>query len=190
MRRLDLVIGPNGAGKSTFVELTLAPLLARSVFVNADLIARQRWPGDSAARSYEAAEVAAATRDRLITDGRSFIAETVFSHPAKLDLIGRAHAAGYVVVLHVLLVPETISVLRVRHRVDAGGHAVPEDKIRARHRRVWPLAVEAIGCTDEATVYDNASGVAPAIVAEFTGGTLVGDARWPDWAPATLRDSW
>ncbi len=38
MKRLDLVVGSNGAGKSTFVELTLAPLLPRSVFVNADEI--------------------------------------------------------------------------------------------------------------------------------------------------------
>ena len=39
MKRLDLVVGPNGAGKSTFVELTLAPLLPGSAFVNADEIA-------------------------------------------------------------------------------------------------------------------------------------------------------
>ncbi|MGZ5390675.1 MAG: ATPase, partial [Mycobacterium sp.] len=36
MKRLDLVVGSNGAGKTTFVELTLAPLLPGSVFVNAD----------------------------------------------------------------------------------------------------------------------------------------------------------
>ena len=48
MNRLDLVVGPNGAGKSTFVELILAPLLGGSVFVNADEIAKQRWPDDPA----------------------------------------------------------------------------------------------------------------------------------------------
>ncbi|MEE3850233.1 zeta toxin family protein [Gordonia sp. LSe1-13] len=190
MRRLDLVIGPNGAGKSTFVELTLAPLLPRSVFVNADLIARQRWPDEAESRSYDAARAAAATRDRLIADGRSFIAETVFSHPSKLDLIDRAHDRGFVVVLHVLLVGEDISVLRVRHRVAAGGHRVPETKIRSRYRRLWPLVVDAIGRVDEATVYDNASAVAPRVVAEFTGGILVGDARWPVWTPAALNDRW
>ena len=51
MKRLDLVVGPNGAGKSTFVELTLAPLLPGSAFVNADEIAKQRWPDDPAAHS-------------------------------------------------------------------------------------------------------------------------------------------
>ena len=87
MNRLDLVVGPNGAGKSTFVELTLAPLLPESVFVNADEIARQRWPDDPATHAYDAARVAAETRFKLIELGRSFIAETVFSHPSKLDLI-------------------------------------------------------------------------------------------------------
>ena len=67
MKRLDLVIGPNGAGKSTFIAVTLAPLLARSVVVNADEIARQRWPDDSAAHAYDAARVASATRSTLIT---------------------------------------------------------------------------------------------------------------------------
>ena len=57
--RLDLVVGPNGAGKSTFVRLTLAAVLPRSVFVNADLIAQQRWPGEAEAYSYEAARIAA-----------------------------------------------------------------------------------------------------------------------------------
>ncbi len=44
MNLLDLVVGPNRAGKSTFVELTLAPLLPGSVFVNADELARQQYP--------------------------------------------------------------------------------------------------------------------------------------------------
>lgn len=42
--RLDLVVSPNGAGKSTFVRLVLAPNRPGTVFVNADLIARQRCP--------------------------------------------------------------------------------------------------------------------------------------------------
>ena len=137
MIRLDLVVGPNGAGKSTFVALTLAPLLPESVFVNADEIAQRRWPDDPAARSYDAAQIAAQTRSTLIQQGRPFIAETVFSHPSKLDLIDAAHGAGYTVVLHVLLIPADLAVERVKHRVRAGGHDVPERKIRERHRRLW-----------------------------------------------------
>jgi predicted ABC-type ATPase len=186
MHRLDLVIGPNGGGKSTFVRLTLAPLLPGSVFVNADEIARRRWPGDAAAHAYEAAEVAARTRRALIQARRSFIAETVCSHPSKVDLVRDAKAAGYTVVLHVLLVPEELAVGRVVARVRSGGHSVPETKIRERFQRIWPLAADAIILADTATVYDNSNSIGPRIVAQFSGGVAVGDVSWPDWTPEPL----
>ena len=157
MNRLDLVAGPNGAGKSTFVERQLAKLLPGSVFVNADEIAKQRWPDDPSAHAYEAAIVAGQTRAKLIELGRPFIAETVFSHPSKLDLVDAAHGAGYTVVLHVLLIPEELAVQRVAYRVQAGGHPVAESKIRERYHRLWTLVADAIRRCDQATVYDNSA---------------------------------
>src|SRR6476620_3169245 len=114
MRRLDLIVGPNGAGKSTIVDLVLARRIPGSVVVNADLIAARRWPKDPAGHAYEAAEIATATRS-------AFIAETVFSHPSKIDLVREARLAGYTVVLHVVLVTEDLAVERVSHRARAGG---------------------------------------------------------------------
>lgn len=186
MNRLDLVVGPNGAGKSTFVEFTLAAPLSGSQFVNADEIARQRWPDDPVSHSYEAARVAAATRARLIELGRPFIAETVFSHPSKLELIDTAHAAGYIVVLHVLLIPEELAVQRVQYRVRAGGHHVPEAKVRGRYQRLWALVAAAIARCDATTVYDNSSRQGPRIVAQMSNGYLVGGPDWPDWTPLAL----
>jgi predicted ABC-type ATPase len=190
MNRLDLVVGPNGAGKSTFVEFTLAPLLPKSVFVNADEIARQRWPADPAVHAYEAAQIAADTRAKLIELRRAFIAETVFSHPSKLELIDSAHAASYTVILHVLLIPEELAVQRVRHRVKAGGHDVPEDKIRQRYQRLWPLVATAITRCDSATVFDNSARKGPRIVAQMSAGQLVGAPMWPAWAPQVLTSRW
>jgi predicted ABC-type ATPase len=190
VRRLDLVVGPNGAGKSTFVALTLAPLLPGSVVVNADEIASQRWPDDPVSHAYDAARVAAATREKLIVLGRPFIAETVFSHPSKLGLIHAARAAGYTVVLHVLLVPEDLAVERVKHRVAAGGHDVPETKIRERHRRLWEFVAAAIAACDTATVYDNSRLTGPRIVAQFSGGGVIGRTSWPAWTPQPLKSRW
>ena len=190
MKRLDLVVGPNGGGKSTFVELTLAPLLPGSVFVNADEIAKQRWPSDPASHAYEAARIAAETRSRLIQLGRPFIAETVFSHPSKLELIRDAHAANYIVVLHVLLITEELAVQRVKYRVRAGGHDVPETKIRERYRRLWTLVTDAIAQSDTATIYDNTDIDGPQIVAQMSGGGIVGSPSWPAWTPEVLRSRW
>ena len=190
MKRLDLVVGCNGAGKSTFIELTLAPLLPGSPVVNADEIARHRWPGAAPEHAYDAARIAADTRTKLIELGESFIAETVFSHPSKLDLIEAAHVAGYTVVLHVVLIPEELAVERVRHRVKAGGHHVPEDKIRQRYQRLWPLVATAATRADAGTFYDNSARRGPRIVARLNAGFETGSPAWPDWTPFALTARW
>ena len=190
MKRLDLVVGPNGAGKSTFIELTLAPLLPGSPVVNADEIAKHRWPGAAVEHAYEAARIAADTRAKLIELGESFTAETVFSHPSKLDLIDAAHAAGYTVMLHVVLIPEELAVERVRYRVLAGGHQVPEDKIRQRYRRLWDLAVIAALRADATSFYDNSTRRGPRIVAQLNAGFEVGAPSWPIWTPVALTTEW
>lgn len=190
MKRLDLVVGPNGGGKSTFIAFTLAPLLPRSAFVNADEIAKQRWPDDPTAHAYDAARIAADTRAKLIETGRSFIAETVFSHVSKLELIRSAHDAGYVVALHVMLIPENLAVERVRRRVRHGGHDVPEAKIRERYRRLWQLVADAIEIADTATVYDNSRLRGPRIIAQLTAGTVIGAPTWPAWASEKLFRRW
>jgi predicted ABC-type ATPase len=190
VNRLDLVAGPNGAGKATFVELTLAPLLPQSVFVNADEIAKGRWPDHPSAHAYEAALIAAETRERLIELGRPFIAETVFSHPSKLELIDTAHAAGYTMVLHVLLIPEELAVKRVAYRVRAGGHPLAENKIRERYHRLWALVADAIQRCEQTTVYDNSGIKGPRIVAQMTEGYIVGSPTWPQWTPKALTARW
>ena len=143
MSRLDLVVGPNGAGKSTFIALVLLPEVPDSILVNADEIAAARWPEDQAAHAYDAAAIADETRTRLLLEGQSFIAETVFSHPSKLQLIDDARQRGYRVVLQVVMVPEDVSVVRVAARVAAGGHDVPQEKVRQRWRRLWANVASA-----------------------------------------------
>jgi predicted ABC-type ATPase len=184
-----VVLGPNGSGKTTFVTRFLALELPGFAYVNADEIAKARWPAEPDAHAYDAAEVAAETRAHLIASGRSFIAETVFSHPSKLDLIRSAGHAGYQVVLHVMLVPEELAVRRVAYRVREGGHDVPEEKIRERYHRLWPLVAEAIEVADRTVVYDNSRSTGPAKVAEFFGGLPIGAVTWPEWAPESIVSS-
>lgn len=189
--RLDLVVGPNGAGKTTFTRKILIPSLpAGTSFVNADEIARTRWPDDPEGQSYEAAQVARATREALIKAQRPFVAETVFSHPSKLDLVTTAHTAGFTVAFHVFLVPEELTVRRVEHRVAFGGHSVPETKIRERFQRLWPLVARAMESSDTATIYDNSALQGPRIVAQLVAGIAIGIVSWPPWTPAPLTSRW
>lgn len=188
MRRLDLIVGPNGAGKTTFVTHILSAHLPVGVaFVNADEIARQHWPEDPAAHAYDAAEMAERTRAKLLLGGISFIAETVFSHPSKVELVRVAKQNGYTVILHVLLIPEVLAVRRVAYRVQAGGHDVPEQKIRERYARLWKNIAASVPLVDTVIVYDNSHHIGPLIVAEFQGGMALGRLAWPEWTPQPLR---
>lgn len=184
---LHLIVGPNGAGKSTLYAKVIGPT-TRLDFVNADEIAHARWPGEEVERSYDAAVLAAEERDRRIAERRSFVAETVFSHESKLSLIDQARANGYVVILHVVIVPKELAVARVADRVRVGGHDVPEDKIRERYRRLWPLVVDAISRVDEAHVYENTTTAAALRrVASFVRGRPLDEPSWPKWTPGVLR---
>jgi predicted ABC-type ATPase len=186
---LHLLAASNGAGKSTLAESILIPR-THLRFVNADIIAEQLWPGDREEQSRRGAEVsqlAAEERERLLADRVSFITETVFSHPSKLDLLQRARLLGYTVSLHILLVPEDLAVERVADRVTFGGHAVPENKIRGRYGRLWELVARARDMADRADFYDNTSLDEPfRRVAVYEYGQPVGQPNWPPWTPAPL----
>jgi predicted ABC-type ATPase len=183
---LHLLAGPNGSGKTTLATRVLIPA-THLPFVNADVIAAQRWPGQEVEHARDASRAAAAERDALIGEQISFIAETVFSHPSKVDLVREAQRVGYRVTLHVVVVPEAVTVARVAERVDRGGHAVPERKIRERYRRLWPLVAQARTLADQCFVYDNSTAAsALRLIASYERGVLLGAASWPRWTPAEL----
>lgn len=50
---LHILAGPNGAGKTTYVERVLQPSTGLT-FINADVIAAQRWPDAQLEHAYEA----------------------------------------------------------------------------------------------------------------------------------------
>lgn len=183
---LHLLAGSNGAGKSTFAARVVQPVTMLP-FVNADVIAAERWPDATAEHAYEASRLAAEQREALMAERASFITETVFSHESKVDLVRAAVEAGYVMRLHVILVPEDVTVGRVDQRVRAGGHEVPEGKIRERYQRLWALVAEARDLARKTEFYDNSSARTPfRLVATYEDGTLVGDAHWPSWTPPAL----
>ncbi len=179
---LHLIAGPNGAGKTTFFKRVVEPA-THLPFVNADEIAKARWPGNEERHGHAAARLAAAERDAAMAERRSFATETVFSHPSKLELIRNAKERGYLVHLHVILVPVELSVVRVALRARGGGHTVPEDKIRARYRRLWALVRQGVAVAHEAVVYDNSSARVPfREVAHYSNGRPLYEPDWPSWS--------
>jgi predicted ABC-type ATPase len=183
---LHLLVGPNGAGKSTLYAEVIGPA-THLEFVNADIIGKERWPDEPFDHSEEAAAIATERRRELIAQRQSFVTETVFSHRSRLELVSIAVAAGYLVTMHVVMVTDDLAVARVGSRYSVGGHPVPEDKVRARFERLWPLVADALTVVDTGFVCDNSQGRTPLkLVATFQRGTLVGEAHWPAWTPRPL----
>jgi predicted ABC-type ATPase len=149
-----VIAGINGAGKTTFYERFLCPTLSAE-FVNADEIGRARWGAAAAAHAYEAGRLAEERRRALIEKRVSFVTETVFSHPSKLDLVKGLNARGYRVHLLYVHVPLPLARRRVETRVALGGHDVPAGKVRRRYSRVIANVLAAIPLADRAYLYDN-----------------------------------
>ena len=186
MSRLDLIAGPNGAGKTTLYERVIAPNRPGLPFVNADRIATDRFPRQELEQAYVAAEIAATARDALIAARIDFCTETVFSHESKGNLVTTAAAAGYDVVLHVVMIPQELSGQRVAARVASGGHDVPADKLLPRYSRLWPHVAAAVPHCHRAVFYDNSADDGPSEVASYRYGFADYSPRWPPWTPEPL----
>ena len=185
---LFILAGPNGAGKTTFFDIRLAPRLDGAVeFVNPDrlIFGELGRPAINLEESMRGQALADARRDSLMRLQWSFVTESTFSHPSKLDLIHAARRQGYkIVVHHVGVANADISVVRVVARVGEGGHPVPEDKIRGRYKRNRDLIREAVLGADLGFVLDNSSLNDPLrLVYQFVCGQLAhADPHPPQWA--------
>ena len=139
--------GPNGSGKSTVTR----GLPTFGTYVNADDLKIEYSLTD-----LDAAQQAENLRNELLDRKVDFSFETVLSTDRNLALLKKAKAAGYEVqCIYVLTCDETVNVARVRARVSAGGHNVPEDKIRSRYHRALALLPQLISICDKILVYDN-----------------------------------
>jgi len=183
---LFLIAGPNGAGKSAFYDTVLAQRVT-APFVNADIIQRDELRDPSMEAAYEAAAIAEQRRCDYLAEGRSFVMETVFSHPSKLELLRDARNAGYrLIVFHLMLSSPELAVARVAARIDEGGHPVPETKIRERYDRNRDLIKQAALLADRAQVYDASElNAPPRVLLELVNGRAVRQADDPpEWFEA------
>lgn len=139
--------GPNGSGKSTFTELLKPPM----DYINADEIKKNLKCTD-----LEAAQLAEKQREDHVEQMEEFCFETVLSTERNLKLLERAKEKGYFIrCYYVLTADPMINVLRVRSRVESGGHDVPEEKIISRYDRALALVKDLVKVCDVCHIYDN-----------------------------------
>lgn len=123
-------------------------------------------------------------RRRLLEQCDRFSFETVMSHPSKLDIMMQAKEKGFKVYLYfVSLQDPELNILRVKTRVDQGGHDVEKEKIISRYDRTMEQLYDAIKIADSAYIFDN-SGSELKLIAQKEEGKLTAKV---DFAPLWYR---
>lgn len=154
MKQVWVLVGGNGAGKSTFYDKLLSD--QGLPFIKVDKIAKEYFPDDPEGNSYKAAKLAETIREEQMRNGNSFCFETVFSHPSKIDFLGKAISLSYEIILIFIHVSSTqLNKARVAQRVVEGGHSVPDDKIESRIPRTLNNVKNAIPLCNEVHAFDN-----------------------------------
>ena len=154
---LLIIAGPNGSGKSTLTKSLLAAGIDFGNYINPDDIS-QTLDLPEPQRTVQAQAIADFKRDACLQRRESFSFETVMSHQSKIDVMIRAHQAGYDVTLYFVATSDPeINVRRVENRVAKGGHDVPHDRVRARYARSLGFLANAALVARRTVVFDNSA---------------------------------
>lgn len=173
-----IIAGSNGAGKTTFATEFLPFYANCRNFINADLIARGLSPFDPDAGLLRAGRTVL-ERIAEFTEARvDFAFETTLSGRAYAPLLGRAKKTGFQLHLFYLWIPSPeLALLRIRDRVESGGHNVPERDVRRRFgRTLRNLFTLYRPLVDTLHFFDNSSSTPRLIFKDETGRPTINDA--------------
>ena len=135
MPRLYIISGCNGAGKTTASYSLLPEMLNCTQFVNSDEFAKGLSPFHPEKASIQASRYMLMKIRYLLKRDQDFAVETTLATRTLLKTVRMAQDAGYTVtLLYFWLNSPDLAVERVRARVEAGGHDIPEETIRRRYQ--------------------------------------------------------
>ncbi len=195
---LFVLAGVNGAGKSSIG----GHLLKRAgvTWFNPDTFARELRvrSGCSQARANALAWSEGVRRlDEAVARRSNYAFETTLAGRTVTGKVAAATGSHDVVVWFCGLASVDHHLRRVRARVEAGGHDIPEARIRERYQRVLQNLIALMPHLTHLRVYDNSAEVAagasipdPVLVLEMQSGKPIWPAsddvdalgRTPEWA--------
>ncbi|MGB0911600.1 MAG: zeta toxin family protein [Nitrospirales bacterium] len=134
-KKIVILAGPNGSGKTTFAQEFLPRDANCPRFINADLMAQGLSPFAPELAMIRAGRLMVDQMASFVRQRESFAFETTLSGLRYARLIPQWQKKGYFVkLIYLTLSDPEIAIVRVASRVAHGGHNVPEDVIRKRHR--------------------------------------------------------
>ncbi len=134
MPQLYVISGCNGAGKTTASYALLPEMLNCSQFVNSDEFAKSLSPFSPDSASIQASKLMLLKITYLFKRHEDFAIETTLATRSLKKMIAHAQKEGYsITLMYFWLNSPDLAVERVKARVAAGGHNIPEDTIRRRY---------------------------------------------------------
>lgn len=198
--RITVIAGVNGAGKSSVVGEKLRQ--SGGDYFNPDEVTRRFLAAAKAKTQDEANARAWEEGKRRLEDAirekSDFVFETTLGGSTITELLVRALDEGLEVALfYVGLEKVELHIERVHSRVQAGGHDIPEPKIRERYTSSIKNLLKLAPRLTELRVFDNSiqadpkTGKAPAPreLLHSEGGRITSHcelATCPDWAKPVL----
>ena len=157
---LIIVAGPNGAGKTTFVEKISSEILAKTIFINADNIAKKLKEKYTEKKeeyiNLMAGKEAVKLYEKFIIEKKSFSMETTLSGNSPIHTLKKAKENGFETsLIYIGIQSPSNSKVRIEKRVLQGGHNIPDEDIIRRHERSMKNFSKALEFSDRTKVYDN-----------------------------------
>ena len=134
MPRLYIVSGCNGSGKTTASYTVLPEMLGCREFVNSDEFAKGLAPFSPSSVSIQASRYMLLKIKYLLNKRLDFGIETTLATRSLVKMVRTAQARGYsVTVMYFWVHSPELAIERIRARVAAGGHDIPEETVRRRY---------------------------------------------------------
>jgi predicted ABC-type ATPase len=173
-----IIAGPNGAGKTTFATEFLPRFANCRNFINADLIARGLSPFDPDAGILRAGRTVLERIAEFTEAGSDFAFETTLPGRSYVPLLRGVKKAGFRLHMFYLWIPSPdLALLRIRDRVESGGHDVPARIVRRRFgRTLGNLFTLYRPLLDTLHFFDNSSAAPRLVFKDESGQTTIGDA--------------
>ncbi|MBN1684419.1 MAG: Zeta toxin family protein [Gammaproteobacteria bacterium] len=137
MPHIFIIAGPNGAGKTTAAQSLFPELLQCDEYVNADSIAVALSPFHPETTAFQAGRLMLERIRFLAEQKKSFAFETTLASRTFAPLLrGWQKNKSYLVSILFLWLPTIkMSEVRIKKRVDSGGHDIPKLVIHRRYHR-------------------------------------------------------
>jgi predicted ABC-type ATPase len=154
---LTFIAGANGSGKSTLTRWN-SELFKEIPLLDPDAIANTLQATTSALFPVAAARQVLKSAAEHLRKAESFAVETTLAGKNYLQMMLDARNRGFEIVL-VYIGTENVEInlARIRNRVLAGGHDVPEEDVRRRYRRSFENLSIATQRADHTILFDNST---------------------------------